>query len=135
MNKEKIKDHFRQHKAKYAFVGGAILSAGFTYLITREMRAVLHGGADSLETDSTVSLFSKNFLSKNSGNNIVASIHTGERGSPGFITRCIETNEIFATQGDAARTYGIPDSILSDHLNRGRELVEDLHFERLGLLG
>ena len=45
----------------------------------------------------------------------------------------LETGDIFETQGSAAEYYGIPPRILSNHLNRGVELHEGLHFERVGV--
>ena len=62
------------------------------------------------------------------------STNGGSKGHPGFVTRCLETGDIFETQGSAAEYYGIPPSILSNHLNRGVDLNEGLHFERLGVL-
>jgi hypothetical protein len=76
---------------------------------------------------------SLNFFAKDSGN-MVTTIHNGSKGHPGFITRCIETGELFATQGSAARAFNIPERTMTKHLNYGRELSENLHFERLGIL-
>ena len=65
---------------------------------------------------------------------ITTNVYGGSKGHPGFVTRCLETGDIFETQGSAAEYYGIPPSILSNHLNRGVDLNEGLHFERLGVL-
>jgi hypothetical protein len=80
------------------------------------------------------SLIFSNSLFGSSTNNVVTTIHTESKGNSGFVTKCIETGEIFSTQGDAARAFGIPEEFMSKHLNYGRELFEDLHFERVGVL-
>jgi hypothetical protein len=140
--KDKIKAHFEDHKQFYIGLGIGLGLAGITWLIVkeryptltdsvgvaREPRTVLVAGAEP--TGSLT--FAKSLFGD--ATNVVTTNYNGGRGNPGFITRCVETGELFLTQGDAARAFGIPESILSKHLNYGRELLENLHFERVGVL-
>lgn len=153
MDSERIKEHFRKHKWKY-IVGGTIVLAGVTTLILRESRAALYAGADcpvtesadflqTMEESRTKLVAGMDWLERaptgsfifgdGNCNNTVTTIHTGIRGNSGYVTRCIETGELFENQGVAARTFGIPESFMSKHLNHGRELQEGLHFERVGV--
>lgn len=135
---QKCKEHFKKHKELYIGIGiglGVVTLAGITVLIMRESRTPLDAGGDWSEKAPTDSLIfsSGKTVFGDVNNNIVNTFHKGTTGNPGFITRCIETGEVFATQGDAARAFDIPESILSKHLNYGRQLVENLHFERVGV--
>lgn len=131
MNKkfEKVKEHIKRHEVLYASIGSSVVVAVITALIMRESHAELDAGTDD-------GLVNKPFMGSLFGShtNSVVTIHNGSRGNPGFVTRCLETGEIFANQGDAARAFEIPEEFLSKHLNHGRELSENLHFERVGVL-
>ena len=131
---DKFKAHFKKYQSTY-IVGGVSLAI-ITCLIMRESRAVLDASVDcpTKEPTDSFSFNSGKSLFGSVNNSIVTTIHKGTKGSSGFITRCVETNDIFETQGDAARFFDIPESIMSKHLNQGRELVENLHFERVGVL-
>jgi hypothetical protein len=128
---EKTKAHFRKYKTWYCCAGAGLLSAGITWVILRESHAGLDAGTDGdliLNKSIMGSLFGSNT------NTMVTTIHKGNQGHPGFVTRCIETGELFATQGDAAKAFNIPEEFMSKHLNYGRELSENLNFERVGVL-
>ena len=129
-----MRKHFKKNKQFYIGVGTGICVAGFTCLIMREPRAVLRGGTDCPIQEPTGSLFSSARSIFGPASSTVTTIHHGSKGHPGFITKCLETGEIFATQGAAARAFGIPEPVLSGHLNKGLSLSEDLHFERVGIL-
>jgi len=131
---DKIKEHLKKHKEVY-IVGGVSLAI-ITCLIMRESHAVLDAGADCPEKESVdyLNLFHGKSIFGSVTNSAVTTIHKGTRGNPGFITRCIETNDLFETQGDAARFFSIPEEFLSKHLNHGKELAEGLHFERVGVV-
>ena len=90
--------------------------------------------ADCLGTESVDSFSFLNNTKIAKGANITTNIYNKTKGHPGFVTRCVETGELFETQNAAASFFEIPPSILSRHLNEGLELREDLHFERLGVL-
>ena len=135
MNK-KIKKHFEKHKVLYSCAATGIVVAGLTTFIMRGSHAKLVAGMDWPEkapVDSLLFLSGKSVFGSVT-NNPVTTIHKGIKGNPGFVTRCIETGELFATQGDAARAFDIPEEFISKHLNHGKELIENLHFERVGVL-
>ena len=90
--------------------------------------------ADCLGTESVDSFSFLNNTKIAKGANITTNIYNKTKGHPGFVTRCVETGELFETQNTAASFFEIPPSILSRHLNEGLELREGLHFERLGVL-
>ena len=129
---QKVKQHLSDYKTVY-IVGGCVVVAGITCLIMKEPRAILRGGVEEPLRDFTGSYFSSNSLFQ-FGDNTVTTTFNGSKGHPGFITRCLETGELFATQGDAARAFNIPEQYLSAHLNKGFELQEGIHFERVGVL-
>ena len=145
MNPETIKKHFAEHKEVYIGIGIGLTLAGITWVIVRGKSTDLVAGSvpdlvagtgDSAGSvvDNTTRSFSFGFNNHTTSiNNAVTTIHTGTRGNPGFVTRCIETGELFETQDAAARAFGIPAEFLSKHLNYGRPLKEGLHFERLGI--
>lgn len=145
MNLDKLKTHIHEHRDVYIGVGIGLTIAGITWTIVRGKSTDLVAGSvpdlvagtgDSARSvvDNTTRSFSFGFNNHTTSiNNAVTTIHTGTRGNPGFVTRCIETGELFETQDAAARAFGIPAEFLSKHLNYGRPLKEGLHFERLGV--
>lgn len=132
-----IKEHFKKHKEKYIFGVVGITVGVFAVKTTTKMReshAEPDAGSDCPARESVGSFnFSKSFFGNATTN--VLTTHTGSRGNPGFLTRCIDTNETFATQGSAARAFGIPEDIMSRRLNHGRALDEGVSFERVSVLG
>ena len=55
------------------------------------------------------------------------------RGHPGWIVRCIETGEVFASQNRAAEVTGINPGRLSEHLNGKTPHDQGYTFERVML--
>ena len=55
------------------------------------------------------------------------------RGHPGWVTRCVETGEVYASQARAAACNNISPSRMSAHLNGQASHANGLHFERLYL--
>lgn len=146
---DKFKVHFKENRKFYIGVGTGVAFAGITCLIMRdekptywahrslkEPHTMLDAGVDRPARESMGSFFfgQSTFGSVTNVNNAVTTVHKGSKGHPGFVTRCVETGEIFATQGDAAKAFDIPPEFLSKHLNYGRDLSENLHFERIGVL-
>ena len=54
------------------------------------------------------------------------------RGHPGFIIKCVETGEVFASKARACEALNIARADLSKHLSGAQEAVKGLHFENLG---
>lgn len=132
--KENVVNHFKTHKELYIGIGVGVCLAGITYVIMRSTRVPsLIVGAEWPETASTEGFSFLNGNTIGDGNSFVTTIHNGKSGHPGFVTRCIETGELFDTQGSASRHFGIDERLISQHLNHGVELQENIHFERLGV--
>lgn len=130
-----VKSHLQNHKEAYVCGVVTVVSAGITALIMRERSAEIRGvSAPEIRGVSGESgkilTRSFNFLSKNSGN-VVNTVHTGDRGHPGFLTRHIESNTIFESQDSAARCFDISPSMLSGHLNGKFDNIDGNHFERV----
>lgn len=130
---EKTKKHFKEHRELYFGIGIGLATTGIaaiTWLIMKESSTKLQGGLDSPDLSGATG----SFIFGNNSGKVVTTVHNGTRGNSGYITRCVETGELFETQGAAAKAFDIPESILSKHLNRGYILEEGLTFERLGVL-
>lgn len=54
------------------------------------------------------------------------------RGHPGYITRCVETGETYASVARAAQATGVSCTALRQHLKGATAAVGGLHFENLG---
>jgi len=143
MMNEKIKNHFIKHKEAYIVgVSGVIVSALATYTCCK-MRGrhadVPRVSDEGLITERSVVnepiIRSLNLLSKNSGNhtNVVAVVEKEGRGHPGYLVKCLETGEILSSQQQMANKFGIPESVLSDHLRGRFDNANGLHFERLNV--
>lgn len=128
MKISKVRMHFRENKEVYT-VGTIFMCASITVLIMRDRHAALLRGADGLKTaETSVTVRPLSFFSPT---DIVTTVHTGGRGHSGFMTRNIEHNVAFQTQGEAAKAFNISPANLSSHLNGKFEDVEGLHFERV----
>lgn len=133
--KGKVKKHLSAHKELYLGLCVGLTIAGITYLIMRDPESILPSGIDaelpsgSVAPDQAQTGF---FIFADTINgDIATTVYNGTRGHPGFITRCIETGELFLTQSSAARSVGSSNSIMSTHLNGKLEDVNGYHFERV----
>lgn len=144
-----IKEHLCRYQVIYISATSSMVVAGVTWFIMRKNTGLLCGPGFELLSESkepgkvavnsTARSFSFNFLTKDSGNqktrnNIYATIHNGNKGSSGFITRSLDTGQLFETQKAAAEAFEIPQSILSSHLNGKFDDAIGYHFERIGVL-
>jgi hypothetical protein len=132
----KIKEHIEKHKVAYLCALTGVGVAGITFLIMKEFRTDIRGvsGCPEKEPTDSFSFISNRSMFGSVSNNIVTTIHKQNRGNPGYITKCLDTGELFETQGDAARIMGVSKNVLSAHLNGKFPDVDGLHFERLGVL-
>ena len=115
------------------------LTAGITWAIMR--RGYLNaqwgfnadaqwGSSSHVKAKSSPLLFANHSSLSDVGNTTV-NIYQGIKGHPGFITRCIDTGEVFSSQKKAADAFGIPEGVLSGHLNGKFDEANGLHFERV----
>ena len=145
----KIKEHLKKYKVCYVGAACLVVGAGFTCLMMRKDIGLLcgpnsrllcgHEGSGKIAVDNTARSFSFNAFSDNSGNttithNAVTTIHNNSRGHSGFVTRCLETGDVFSTQNAAAKAFDISPSVMSSHLNKGVPLDQGLTFERLAVM-
>ena len=115
----KIKRHLEKYKVYY--IGGVCLVVGV--------------GAGALLTKGYMSnkiVVDSYNVSINSPKTNIIQTTLARRGHPGNMVKCLETGEIFASQGRAADANDIARSTLSKHLNGLIPHANELHFEKLG---
>jgi hypothetical protein len=129
---EDVKEHIRENRTTYIACGvTAVVIAGFTWVVMRSNTArgvVGDSGARGVPTNTA----SFNFRNKQTVN-VTTVLDREGSGHPGWPVRNLETKRIFFSQKDAAKTYDIPESVLSAHLKGKFQDVDGLHFERVSL--
>jgi len=134
---DEIKSHFERHKVAYiaGAVGTGIGIAGITCLIMRGHYTGIQGVPESgirgvPDGPAKVAVSPLAFLSHQT-NNIVAVIEKDGRGHPGYPVWCLETNESWPTQNEAAKGLGVYPSLVSGHLNGKFPDVDGKHLQRV----
>jgi hypothetical protein len=125
-NVEELKTHVKKHQVAYSFFAGSVV-AGFTCLIMRDVRSIepiSRGIAVTAERGIAV-------LGKKVEMNNVSYFYSNRQGSPSWVVRCLETNDIFSSQRAASKHLGLTESELSQHLNGRKDHVLGYHFERI----
>lgn len=132
---EKIKTHVQKHKAVYTCGAVALATAGITTLVMRDRyEALVTDGAYGLKTaDTSVTMRSLSFLS--SQNNIVSVITRNGRGHPGYLVHCLDSDEYFSSQREAALACDVSETLLSKHLNGKLPNVDGRIFNRINVKG
>ena len=127
---ESAKKHVQEHCFAYVAVTGAAV-AGITCVIMRSTAAQWGAGKGDAQWGSTNTA---SFNYRNKGTiNVTTVIEREGRGHPGWPVRNLETKHIFLSQKAAAEAFGIPEGILSAHLNGKFPEANGLHFERVNL--
>lgn len=72
------------------------------------------------------------FLSKQN-TAVVTVIEREGRGHPGYLVRCLETNDIYPSQTAAAKALDIPPSVITDHINGKFPDAHGFHIERIAI--
>lgn len=140
-----IKDHIERNKKRYICAGvvvGTLVFALITHRIVRRTRypialgakdAVAHGATSSVvQLENAPSIFYKSKSIDYHPSHTV-NYYTGKKGHPGFMTRCLETGEIFSSQKKAAKAYDVTEKMISGNLNGRLPDVNGLHFERVSV--
>lgn len=120
MNVNKVKQHFKDN-GKIYLIGAscAILGAVATIVVSYS------------KAEASVDVVNQGIFYKSPvTNNIITVLE--RRGHPGNVIRCIETGEVFASQGRTASLLDIDPSALSKHLRGKSPHVNGLTFENLG---
>lgn len=122
-----VKERIRKHKTVILCVLTGVGVAGFTMHVMRSVASknISVGFADTANGSNIV------VVGRNSSMNNVSLIASNRKGSPSWVIRCLETDEVFTSQRKAALTMGLHQNELSQHLNGAREQVNGNHFERI----
>lgn len=149
-----VKEHLTKYKWYYISAGLVIGTAGITCLIVRGSSLAkdtglqggpgseLQGGSEdygnSVVNNTTrpllFNMFGKVSDSQNIRNEFNITTHTGAKGNPGFMTRHVESGAVFQTQKAAAEAFGIPETVLSAHLNNPKGPLMEGTFERVSVI-
>ena len=62
---------------------------------------------------------------------ITTNVYKNKKGHPGYLTRCIDTSDVFESQKKAASAFGISDKVMSEHLKGKLPDANGHHFERV----
>lgn len=113
---KRIKDHVRKNKMTYVVGAAGVVLTTVTFVVTRRV-------------------YAPTFLGKVVIKDSVLWIQTYTRwnGPPSWVIRCVENDDIFTSQADAARRMGLSASRLSSHLNGKTEHVKGYHFKRVAM--
>lgn len=116
---EKIKTHLQENKEIYvaAAVGAGLGAAAVAATLLLKKQVVI---VDSFKIQ----------WKSNTTNHVVTTLV--RRGHPGYLVRCLQTGEVFASQNRAAAAMGINRGDLSSHLNGKYASAGGYVFERLG---
>jgi hypothetical protein len=128
---DRIKEHLQKYKTVYLCGATGITVAGITALIMRSniARGAMGGGNTRGALTNTAS-----FVFNSPQTVKVTTVLDREgRGHPGWPVRNLETKRIDLSQKSAAAFFGIPENILSGHLNGKFADADGLHFERVNL--
>lgn len=113
--------HIKENKSTYIALGAGLVIGGATvYLI---------GSPASKQIVDSFKIYYKS--PHTSVNQVITNLE--RRGHPGFLIKCKETGEVFASQSRAADILKVNPGDLSKHLNGTKDHAGGLHFERLGL--
>jgi hypothetical protein len=122
----KIKQHFKKHKTIYIAGGSSIFFAGITYLIMRDVKT------PDISRELLATADRELLVIRQTGAvNNVSYISANRQGPPSWVIRCVETNEIFTSQREAAAVMNLPASDISRHLNGLKDHVNGNTFERI----
>jgi hypothetical protein len=131
---DNIKTHFKKHQRKYVIGGTVVVGVGVTGHIlwlcakNRELAKALEDSGQEVAS-LTAKIGDISITGDNNVLNITQNLKM--RGHSGFVTQCVETGEIFASQNRAAEVFGADPGKMSKHLNGLRENINGYHFVRL----
>jgi hypothetical protein len=126
---DEVKAHIQKHQYAYGVVSGLAL-AGITSLMMRGVASQPISVAIGDAASDSIGVAGRKVVMRN-----VSFISANRRGSPSWVVRCLETDEVFTSQRKAAMEMGLRADHLSNHLNQARDNVKGFHFERLCLAG
>lgn len=119
---EKIKTHVQENKAAYIVGAAGVVAVAGTVVVMRYVQSQATVTTDSFK------LLEFKWQSPTTNNITVTLTPRGNLGNP---VRCIETGQLFESQGFAAGVFGVNPGDMSKHLNGLRDHVGGFHFERI----
>ncbi len=126
------KTHWEKYKWWYISTG-ALLLAGITLVVVRSHQ----GTAGNVRIIGRSTAGNVRIIGRSSsvhiGDNVYNLSATTGVEYGGFMTRCVETGEVFSSQIRAAIAYDISPTSLSNHLNGRTPHVNGYTFERIML--
>jgi hypothetical protein len=125
---EAAKEHVKRNWKIYAGVAGGVIFAGITCTIMRDVisQPIGVGIVADAAGAGNVAVAGKKVVMDN-----VSFISSHRQGSPSWVVRCLETDEVFTSQRKAAQALGVSQSAVSQQLNGIRDTVAGKTFERL----
>jgi hypothetical protein len=154
-----LKEHLKKHKEVYVVGSLSLTIAVITVLIMRGKNAAVQSAPEN-STEFNVHPFQKeshaalvegtdcpkgsvdsfSFFSGNTTHgdnspitNVVNVLERNGRGHPGYIIKCLETNELFDSQRTVAEEFNGSATMLSEHLRWRLGDFKGYHFERVGI--
>lgn len=127
--KQKIKEHLERHKVLYSCATTGVMFAGITCLIMRSN--IAQGGMSRANAQGGLSNTASLIFKNKQIINTITVLERDGRGHPGYPVRNLETKHIEPSQFAMANYFGIPEGLLSGHLNGKFPDVDGLHFERV----
>ncbi len=121
---DKIKQHVKDNKITYIACGATAVVTGVAVYVAVKTKSA----AEAVVTNDSNKLIDFKWHSPVDNSVTMNLIPRGDLGNP---VRCLETGEIFESQGFAAFMKGVSSSAISQHLNGHRDHAGGLHFERL----
>jgi hypothetical protein len=116
---DKVKKHFVDNKKFYIGVGvGAAVATTVTVLI-------MNGRVPTEEGSIKI-------INKIVGDHNSITTYLVRRGHPGFLIKCVETGEVFASQNRAAQVMGVSAQAIARHLKGENPHAGGFTFENLG---
>lgn len=122
----KVKTHLEENKKFYIGLGIGVCLAGVTYLIMRDVKTPEFSRELLATADRELLAIRQTGVVNN-----VSYISANRQGPPSWVIRCVETNEIFTSQREAAAVMNLPASDISRHLNGLKDHVNGNTFERI----
>ena len=128
--KDRALEHYYRHEMLYK---GIAIGAGATLLVVGAVHyrslyvLTKNGGAGALSL-----IASDEAVVNAAGRDLYVIQQLKRRGHPGYVVRCNETGETFASQNRAAETLGVSPSALSLHLRGDRQRAGGYTFTKLG---
>jgi hypothetical protein len=115
-NYQKVKLHLQTNKRTYITGASCFVAGGVIFSKRPELKQTVDSFKFQWQSPTT---------------NVVTATLT-RRGHPGYIIKCCETGEMFASQNRAAEANAITAAMLSAHLNGKYPHAGGRHFERIG---